>query len=216
MPENAAGGIVFEAQCGQFNIGFPTQQTQKDGTVLIRLATTNDLPQLMALVRRTVPLMHAAGNMQWDDAYPNEDIFARDIELDELWLTESAAGAITGVAAITTDQSPEYAGVGWNIHEPAIVIHRLAVDPEHRGSGIAGALMQHAECVARERGIPSLLVDTSAENEAAHRLILRCGYKYAGEIALHFRPGLRVFCYEKRLALCEGQPSGSTRSEAPQ
>jgi GNAT superfamily N-acetyltransferase len=175
--------------------------------VLIRLARTTDLPQLMELVRRAVPLMRAAGNLQWDDAYPNEDIFARDIDLDELWLAESANGDIIGVAAITTDQSPEYAGVGWNIHELAIVIHRLAVDPEHRGLGIAAALMEHAEQVARGREIPRLLVDTSAENETAQRLILRCGYKYAGEIALHFRPGLQVFCYEKRLAPFEIQPN---------
>jgi ribosomal protein S18 acetylase RimI-like enzyme len=173
--------------------------------VLIRLAGTDDLPQLMGLVRRAVPLMRAAGNLQWDHAYPNEDIFARDIDNHELWVAETVPGTIAGVAAITTDQSPEYADVGWNIHELAIVIHRLAVDAEFRGAGIATALMQHAEKVARERGISSLLVDTSAENESAQRLILRSGYKFAGEIALHFRPGLRVFCYEKRLAPLDTQ-----------
>jgi ribosomal protein S18 acetylase RimI-like enzyme len=179
-----------------------------DGTVLIRLARASDLPQLMALVRRAVPLMRAAGNVQWDDDYPNEDIFARDIDLDELWVAELTPGAVAGVAAITTDQSPEYADVGWNIHELAIVIHRLAVDPPHRGAGIARALMQQAEKVASERGIDRLLVDTSAENDTAQRLIIRCGYKYAGKIALHFRPGLRVLCYEKRLVALRETEAG--------
>jgi len=36
--------------------------------MLIRLATTSDLPQLMALVRRAVPLMRAAENLPWDAA----------------------------------------------------------------------------------------------------------------------------------------------------
>jgi GNAT superfamily N-acetyltransferase len=159
----------------------------------------------MQLVRRVVPLMRAVGNLQWDDAYPNEDIFSRDIDHNELWIAEITPGTLAGVAAITTDQSPEYADVGWNIHELAIVIHRLAVDPQFRGTGVAGALMQHAEEVARERGITRLLIDTSPQNESMQRLILRCGYKFAGAIALHFRPGLRVLCYEKRLTQLDPQ-----------
>jgi GNAT superfamily N-acetyltransferase len=187
-----------------------------DGNVIIRLAKSSDLYHLMELVRRAVPLMRAAGNLQWDDAYPNEDIFARDIDLEELWVAEPAPGIIAGVAAITTDQSPEYVGVGWNIHEPAIVIHRLAVDPEYRGAGIASALLQRAEQVARDRGITRLLIDTSAENEPAQRLTIRSGYKFAGEIMLHFRPGLRVFCYEKSLAPFEAPPDAPDAGDTAQ
>jgi ribosomal protein S18 acetylase RimI-like enzyme len=168
--------------------------------MLLRQARTSDLPALMALVRRVVPLMRAAGNLQWDNDYPNEQVFERDISLGELWIAEAADGILAGVAAITTDQSPEYADAGWDIHEPAIVIHRLAVDPEFRGAGIAIALMQHAETVARERQIPILRVDTNTQNPATQRLLPRLGYTLAGEISLAFRPGLRFFCYEKRLA----------------
>jgi ribosomal protein S18 acetylase RimI-like enzyme len=154
----------------------------------------------MSLVRRVVPPMRAAGNHQWDDDYPNEDAFARDIDEQELWVAEPSPGILAGVAAITTDQSPEYVGVGWNINEPAIVVHRLAVSPDHRGAGIANALMQQAETIARERGITVLRIDTSRENDAAQRMFLKLGYIYAGEIGLNFRPGLRVLCYEKRLS----------------
>src|SRR3984957_18842191 len=98
----------------------------------IRLATENDLPALMELVRRVVPLMRAAGNLQWDQNYPNETVLQRDIDLEQLWVAEVSAG-IAGVAAVTMDQEPNYAQVGWNIEEPAIVVHRLAVDPAFRG-----------------------------------------------------------------------------------
>jgi ribosomal protein S18 acetylase RimI-like enzyme len=165
----------------------------------LRQARTSDLPALMTLVRRVVPLMRASGNLQWDNDYPNEQVFERDLSLGELWVAEPADGILAGVAAITTDQSPEYAGVGWDIHEPAIVIHRLAVDPDYRGAGIAIALMQHAETVARERGISILRVDTNTQNPATQRLLPRIGYTRTGEISLAFRPGLRFFCYEKRL-----------------
>jgi ribosomal protein S18 acetylase RimI-like enzyme len=167
--------------------------------MLLRLARLSDLSALMALVRRVVPLMRADGNLQWDNGYPNEQIFERDIDQSELWVAEPAPGVLAGVAAITTDQSPEYAQVGWDIHEPAVVIHRLAVDPDYRGAGVAVALMQQAEEVARERGISVLRVDTNTRNPATQRLLPKLGYILAGEIGLEYRPGLRFYCYEKRL-----------------
>ena len=165
----------------------------------VRQATLRDVDSVMALVRRVVPLMRASGNLQWDDHYPNAGIFERDIELDQLWLAE-IDGQIAGVAAITSDQEPEYANVGWDIHETAIVVHRLAVDPGFQGKGVAVALMEQAEAVARERGIVALRVDTNTQNQVTQRLFPKLGYELAGEISLSFRAGLRFLCYEKRLA----------------
>ena len=164
----------------------------------IRLATDEDLPALMALVRRVVPLMRATGNLQWDESYPNESVFQRDIDLGRLWVADVNA-SLAGVAAITTDQEPDYAQVGWDIDEPTIVVHRLAVDPAFRGAGVATALMQKAEEVAAQRGIAILRVDTNTQNETTQRLFPKLGYQLAGEISLKFRPGLRFLCYEKRL-----------------
>jgi len=165
----------------------------------IRLATEDDIPALMELLRLVVPLMRASGNLQWDNSYPNEAVFQRDINLSQLWIAEIGDG-IAGVAAVTMDQEPDYAQVGWDIKERAIVVHRLAVDPAFRGLGAAGALMQKAEEVAMERAITVLRVDTNTQNEATQRLFPKLGYRLAGEISLAFRPGLRFLCYEKRLA----------------
>jgi ribosomal protein S18 acetylase RimI-like enzyme len=152
----------------------------------------------MDLLRRVVPLMRAAGNLQWDETYPNDAVFQRDIDLDQLWVAVVDSN-IAGVAAVTMDQEPDYKQVGWNIEEPAIVVHRLAVDPAFRGQGAAGALLRKAEEVAVERSITVLRVDTNTQNEATQRLFPKLGYILAGEISLEFRPGLRFLCYEKRL-----------------
>ncbi len=166
----------------------------------IRLATGNDLPALMALMHRVVPLMLAAGNGQWDESYPNQPVFQRDVEKSQLWVAEIDR-SIAGVAAITADPEPEYAQAGLDIDEPAIVVHRLAVDPAFRGVGVAAALMQKAEQIAIERGVASLRVDTNTQNEATQRLFPKLGYRLAGEIRLQIRPNLHFFCYEKRLPL---------------
>ena len=166
--------------------------------MLLRAGTLDDIPAILALVRGVVPLMQAAGNHQWDAEYPNAEVFGRDAELGQLWVAEEA-GQVLAVAALTTDQEPEYAEVGWDPSEPAVVVHRLAVDPEFQGKGVAMALMLHAETVARARAIHVLRVDTNTQNQATGGLFPKLGYAFAGEIGLSFRPGLRFHCYEKRL-----------------
>jgi len=167
-------------------------------TMRVRQAGRGEVAAVMGLIRRVVPLMRQAGNYQWDAGYPNPEVFTRDVEQGQLWVAEEK-GRILGVAAITTDQEPEYVQVGWDPAETAIVVHRLAVAPESRGLGVAGALMAKAEAVARARGITVLRLDTNVNNEATRRLFPKLGYVAAGEIGLGFRPGLRFLCFEKRL-----------------
>jgi len=164
--------------------------------MIIRLAVTEDIPKIMHLVAKVVPLMRNAGNLQWGDDYPNPEVFAKDIALNQLWVSD-IDGSIAGVTAITTDQDPEYADAGWDITEKAIVTHRLAVDPDFKGMGIAKALMAQAEEVAKLRGINILRVDTNSENSATKALFPKLGYEFSGEIGLIKRPGLRFFCYQK-------------------
>jgi ribosomal protein S18 acetylase RimI-like enzyme len=169
----------------------------------VRQGTPDDIEAVMALVRRVVPLMRASGNLQWDADYPNPAVFERDVQLAQLWLAEVEGESdkqIAGIAAITTDQEPEYANVGWDTSELAMVVHRLAVDPAFQGKGIAASLMRQAETVAKSRGIAILRVDTNAQNQATQKLFPKLGYLFAGETGLNFRPGLRFLCYEKRLS----------------
>ena len=165
----------------------------------IRLATATDLPAILAIISCVVPLMNQAGNWQWTTDYPNEAVFRRDIERRHLWVAE-LSGQVAAVAALThNDQDAEYAQVDWDAAEPALVTHRLAVHPQAQGHGLAAALLVQAETLALQQGLRVLRVDTNSENTATQRLFPKLGYRYAGEITLAFRPGLRFFCYEKWL-----------------
>ena len=164
----------------------------------LRRATLADLPAVLALVRAVVPLMNAGGNYQWTRDYPNEEVFCQDVAKQQLWVAERL-GEVEGVAALTQDQNPEYADADWDATAPALVTHRLAVAPAAQGRGVAAALLRQAEHEATQLGLRTLRVDTNSENAATQRLFPKLGYRFAGEIKLTFRPGLRFFCYEKRL-----------------
>ena len=166
--------------------------------LVTRRAALADVPAILALIGRVVPLMNASGNFQWSADYPNEAVFTEDVRQNHLWVAE-LDGAMAGVAALTMDQDAEYAQADWDATEPALVTHRLAVDPAAQGRGVALALMEQAEKQAVAQGLRTLRVDTNSENAATQRLFPKLGYRFAGEITLEFRPGLRFFCYEKRL-----------------
>ncbi|GAB3720002.1 GNAT family N-acetyltransferase [Spirosoma lituiforme] len=164
----------------------------------VRLANAADLPALMHLIRHVVPLMRKSGNFQWDDHYPNHTVFEADLAKQQLWVVV-IDGLLAGVAAITEDQEPEYAQVGFDLTQRAIVTHRLAVDPAFQGRGVAVALLNQAEQIAIERGIAYLRIDTNSENQVTQKLFPKLGYQYAGDITLSFRPGLRFLAYQKTL-----------------
>ena len=167
-------------------------------TMDLRLATREDIPGIMQMVCALIPILHAAGNLQWDERYPNPQVFAEDIALGQLWVMSSQK-EIAGVVAITTEQYPEYIQAGWDITDPAVVIHRLAVNPAFQRKGIAAALLRHAETVAHSCNFNRILADTNSQNQAMQHLLPKLGYIFSGEITLEFRPGMRFLCYEKLL-----------------
>ena len=54
------------------------------------------------------------------------------------------------------DGAGGWACVRYQIEEDALYFHRLAVHPEHRRQGLATALVQHLEALARARGLARL------------------------------------------------------------
>lgn len=164
----------------------------------IRKAESSDIKDIMTIVKKVVPLMRASGNYQWSDDYPNPEVFQEDIDKDQLWLGIMDSKVVS-VIAITNEQSPEYSDVGWDLNEDALVTHRLAVDPDLQGAGLARTMMNYAEKLAKERGIHVLRVDTNSENKATQALFPKLGYEYSGIISLRKNPDLRYFCYEKRI-----------------
>jgi predicted GNAT family acetyltransferase len=63
------------------------------------------------------------------------------------------------------------------------------VDPAHRGSGIATALIAHLAQWARDDGSPSIALWVADDNAGARRLYEKCGFMATGERDV-MRPGV--------------------------
>ena len=104
---------------------------------------------------------------------------------------------VVGSIAIDRIGGKNYDLIEWTLTEKNFyVIHRLMVDPEIRGGGIASKLLAFAEIFAIENDTFYLKTDTYAINEKAQNLFLKNGFNKVGE--LHFPGKERPFyCFDK-------------------
>lgn len=167
--------------------------------LVIHPARLEELDAVWALVCRAVADMNARGNPQWGPDYPTRDFYAGDIRRGELYAA-LAGGQLAGVACINTSESPEYDPLPWTTSRPAMVIHRMAVEPACQRLGVGAALFRFAEALARQRGVEAMRIDTYSRNDRMQGLIGKMGFTRVGTIRLHGRP-LPYPCFEKNLAI---------------
>ncbi len=164
---------------------------------MIRNAVAADLPQIMEIVEAAKSDMHSYDNYQWDESYPKEEDFMRDLTEGSLYVCDMD-GSIAGVVCINKDEPEEYKRGNWSMSGEALVIHRLAVDTKFLGKGIAYQLMNHADVIGRQNHIAYIRTDTNSLNIKAQSLLKKCGYVFAGEITLSGHEGT-FYCYDKVL-----------------
>ena len=165
---------------------------------MIRRAQRSDLPEILRIIGKVKQAMLAGGNPQWDSDYPGEKEYAGDIEKGELFVDVSEEGRIRGFMCVNGNLSKEYDDVVWKTPPPGFCVHRLAVNTDCRGEGVAGSLFDFAEAYGRELGYRSMHIDTFTPNRAAQRLFLGRGYRFVGEIHMKGR-SIPYRCYEKEL-----------------
>lgn len=162
----------------------------------ISSARPDQLDALDALLVACIAQMREQGIDQWDDVHPTRQIAAADLEQRQLFVA-TLEGQLAGSMVLNTFQDPEYAALEWKHRDgPALVVHRLMVDPVQRGRGVALALMNFAEGLAAERGHGSIRLDAFSHNPRALELYTRLGYRRAGEITLCKG---RFHCFEKAI-----------------
>ena len=87
----------------------------KEPYTTVRAATSGDLDKVMDIVSEVVPTMNMAGNYQWDAVYPLRIHFEQDVKDRTLYVVvevNKGKESVLGMAALTEDQSPEYADCG--------------------------------------------------------------------------------------------------------
>jgi GNAT superfamily N-acetyltransferase len=151
----------------------------------------------MRLLGRCIEDMRRRGIDQWDELYPTRERFLSDVSAASLYLALMGQERVIGAFTLDQNQDAEYASVQWTMSNGSVaVVHRLMVDPDYQGRGIAQEMMRFAEHAAWSVGCGVMRLDAFASNPQALRLYRTLDYRDAGEV--RFRKGA-FLCFEKRL-----------------
>ncbi|TKD65208.1 GNAT family N-acetyltransferase [Flavobacterium sp. ASW18X] len=163
---------------------------------MIRPATQKDISPLLSVTKACAASMIAHGIYQWNEHYPSQNAFEKDLERKELYVLE-VAGAIMGSIVISNLKDDEYQSIAWLTEEGRnFYIHRLCVHPNLQGQGYARQLMNFAEEEVRKQGGISVRLDTFSKNKRNQRFYEARGYQKLGNIYFPKQSTAPFYCYE--------------------
>ncbi len=149
-------------------------------------ANQSDLDEIMKIIEFAQLHFKNEGIDQWQDNYPNHKVISQDIENKNSYVFK-LEGKIYGTAAIIFDGDENYDSIyngKWLSNDKYAVIHRLAIDFKHRGTGIASMFLKNVEKLCRSKSIFSIKIDTHKDNIPMKNLLLKNGYSECGVIYL--------------------------------
>jgi len=156
-----------------------------------------ELDTILDLTRACGKHMRENGIDQWDENYPDRKSLQLDIQTRTLFAFRED-DQVLGIVVLNENQDPEYKEINWSTNESDrnIVVHRLAVAPEHQGKGIARKLMDFAENWAKENNFDAIRLDTFSQNPRNQRFYKKRGYTELGSVFLSYKKDFPYFCYE--------------------
>ncbi len=155
--------------------------------IRIRPATASDLDDIERLYDELNDYLAAHVNYPgWKKgSYPLRSDAETGLNDGALYVAERN-GDIAAAVIYQPGQSEVYRPVNWQLpfDVPVLTVHTLAVHPNHQGAGVARALMDYAEALARQNGARAIRLDTHLDNAPAIRLYEKCGYADCGLVDL--------------------------------
>ncbi|NNM17563.1 MAG: GNAT family N-acetyltransferase [Croceitalea sp.] len=163
---------------------------------MIRTAKISEIVDILAITKACASHMIERGIFQWNQHYPSEQAFLKDVQRNELFV-KIEEDTLIGAIVISTHMDEEYGPIDWlTPNDNNIYIHRLCVHPVHQGNGHAQALMDFAEKYAREQLFTSVRLDTFSQNKRNQKFYEARGYKRLGDIFFPKQSEHPFHCYE--------------------
>ncbi len=165
--------------------------------MMIREATNNDLNRIVEITNACGKHMISQNIFQWNEEYPNLEVFKKDLENQSLYVIELES-KIVGCVCISEKMDAVYKEVKWLTPDSKnMYVHRLAIDPKFQGKGLAIKLMSYAEDLAKTKDFKSMRLDTFSKNPKNNKFYNLQGYKKLGKIFYRSQSDMPFHCYEK-------------------
>lgn len=166
---------------------------------MIRSAIDSDIDKIFTITKSCARAMINNEIYQWNEYYPNIEIFQTDLLRNELYVIEKE-NIVIGCITITNVMDKEYNDVEWLTKSlNNLYIHRLAIHPIYQSQGYAQKLMTFAENYAKSHQYISIRLDTFSQNKRNQHFYEKRGYVRLGDIYFPKQSEFPFHCYEKVL-----------------
>ncbi|MBK1971584.1 GNAT family N-acetyltransferase [Campylobacter sp. TTU_617] len=167
--------------------------------LIIELATLKDLDSILKITQNALISMKKLGFHQWNENYPNFEIFTQDIDKNHLYICRKKE-QILGFVCINELFMEEYEDVHFNpkFNNKALYLHRLAVNQNFKRQGVGFKLLNFCEEFAIRNNKLSLRADTLSKNLPMNSLFKKLNYQFCGEFNIK-NYNDKFFAYEKIL-----------------
>lgn len=166
----------------------------------IRLASLNDLDQILAIVAQAQKWLKENKINQWQNGYPNKESLEQDIAAKCCYVAIEG-GKIIATVSLVVEPDINYFKIyegKWLTDNKYISIHRIAVEQSYKNTQTASQIIVFAQEFAKSKNCDSLRVDTHEDNIAMQKFVLKNKFTYCGIIYL--QDGAKRLAYEKVLA----------------
>lgn len=165
-------------------------------TCLVK-ATIEELDLCLALIEAGKKIQANLGIAQWSCAYPDRDTIRCDLIMEKgylLKLNNIAAGYVC--LDFNGEEAYQKISGEWLYNGQYAVLHRLAINNEFSGMGLASQIIGELETICSRNFIKSLRADTAPDNLPMRKILLKRGFSETGTIVLQSSPKI---AYEKIL-----------------
>ncbi len=167
---------------------------------MIRKAKLEDIPQIKKITEACAQHMIANGIYQWNENYPSLSVLTADVKAKTVYVYLDQKEIIATVM-FSMEMDDFYTKVDWLTPDAKqLYVHRLAVHPASQGKGIARALMDFGEALAKEKKCLSVRLDTFSQNPRNNRFYQARKYQQVGQVFFPQKSKHPFYCYEKVLS----------------
>ena len=164
----------------------------------IELSTKENLKDILNIINQAKIYMKENGINQWNEDYPKIESLENDILNKNSYIVKDNDKIIgTFVLIFGNEKSYQKIEGAWKKDIPYGTLHRVAVNNNCKGKGVAGFILDFAEALAKEKNVFSLRIDTHKDNISMRRFIEKSNFDFCGII--YVEDGTPRIAFEKIL-----------------
>lgn len=153
----------------------------------VRASEIKDLSRVMDLINQAKEYFKANDIDPWQKGYPDISTILDDIISGNSYVL-SKHSYVYGTMHFLIGIDPSYIRI-YNGHwltdtRQYGIIHRFAIDNNHKGNGYGKKLLDYAVNICKQSGTPSIRLDIERNNKPMKEFVLKNGFQYCGIIRL--------------------------------